>query len=126
MIVAALCLVPLTMLGVRLFGLSSMLSMLERVAPRRSNTSVQSVRIGALVNAVADRLPVRASCLERSVAVAWLLRRHARACALVIESKVVPTFEAHAWVDTPDGPIGAREPGATELARWPLVEPPAL
>ena len=103
----------------------------ERLRPRARDPSTHGVRLSVsvtrskfiddaacaargapgpprmLVHAAANRLPFTSSCLERSVVVTWLLGRRGHRCALVIESPLeVRPFQAHAWVDTADGPIG--------------------
>ncbi|MGH9160818.1 MAG: lasso peptide biosynthesis B2 protein [Vicinamibacteraceae bacterium] len=40
----------------------------------------------------------RATCLQRSIVVTWLLRRHGFAAELVIGYRPIP-FESHAWVE---------------------------
>ena len=89
------------------------------MAPAR--LEVRPVRLGVLVNAAADRLPFTSSCLERSVAVTWLLGRRGHRCGAGdrIAARVRP-FQAHAWVDTADGPIGQSRGPAAEIARWPV------
>ena len=122
LVLAAAALMPVATLGVRLFGLGYALEVLRRrsvVAPAR--LEVRPVRLGALVNAAADRLPFTSSCLERSVAVMWLLGRRGHRSALVIEAPLgLRPFQAHAWVDTAEGPIGQSQGPAAEIARWPV------
>ena len=122
MAVAAAWLLAITALGIRLFGLSHLLKTVSRVAATRGNDHVGICRIGTLAHATANHLPFDFSCLERSLAVTWLLRQRGYACAIVIESAPRrPEFEAHAWVDTAVGAIGESRANATEIARWPLA-----
>ena len=122
MVVAAASLLPITALGIRLFGLSRLLKTVSRVAPTRRSDPVGTCRIGTLAHATANHLPFDFSCLERSLVVTWLLRQRGYACAIVIESAPLsPEFEAHAWVDTAVGAIGESRANATEIARWPLA-----
>jgi hypothetical protein len=121
-VVAAAWLLPITALGIRLFGLSRLLKTVSRVATTRGNDRVDTCRIGTLAHATANHLPFDLSCLERSLVVTWLLRQRGYACAIVIEAPPrMREFEAHAWVDTAVGAIGERRANAKEIARWPLA-----
>lgn len=127
LVLAAAVLLPLAIVVVRLFALGRVLDVLRRRASRPPRSvHIQPIRAGLLVHAVAERLPFHSSCLERSVVVAWLLCRGGHRCALVIETPVaVRPFQAHAWVDTADGPIGNSHGPAAEIARWAMPEPAA-
>ena len=123
-VLAAAALLPLASLALRVFGLGRALGVLRqprRLGPRR--TDVGPVRLGALVHAVAERLPFPSTCLERSALIAWFLCRRGFRTVLVIETATDhQAFQAHAWVDTEDGPIGHSAGPAAELARWTLPE----
>jgi len=115
------------MIVMRSGGLRLALSLVRRGAGRRrDNTKVGARRLGTMIHATADWLPLESSCLERSVALAWMLVRRGHACALVVESAAMPpSFHAHAWVDTADGAIGQRRDApAVEIARWNLSASP--
>ena len=87
---------------------------------RRGRSSAITVpRLAALLAATADGLPIRTSCLERSLAAVWFLCRRGEWCRLVIESCVDrQPFEAHAWVATATGAFGRSNPHAIQIAQW--------
>lgn len=61
-------------------------------------------RVGYLVNAVAPL--VRANCLVRSLAAAWLLRRRGVAALLCVGvSRIGGGLSAHAWVEVDGAPV---------------------
>lgn len=68
----------------------------------------------------ARNLPLRALCLERSLALWWLLRRQRVPAALRIGVRRNPggePLEAHAWVEVGDGVVGdAADVGARYAA----------
>jgi hypothetical protein len=56
--------------------------------------------ISLMVEAVARHLPFKATCLEKSLSLWWLLRRHRIPADLRIGvRKDAGSFEAHAWVE---------------------------
>jgi len=67
--------------------------------------SVRAQAIAILGEAVAHHLPFQPTCLEKSLALWWLLRRHRIPANLRIGAcKDGDVFEAHAWVES-DGVI---------------------
>ena len=101
-------LMPVLSLSLRVIGVQRTCSLLRRLAPRRdqalptgSETTPARLREVAHVVAMASRhTPTPNSCLHRSLALWWLLRRrrfdsHLRFGARRHESG----FEAHAWVE---------------------------
>ena len=64
-------------------------------------------RIGRMVLAAARYCPIPVSCLERSLALWWLLARHGIMSQLRIGArKTGEKFEAHAWVERDGAAIG--------------------
>jgi len=69
----------------------------------------QTQSIARMVNAAVRHGWPAATCLEKSLALWWLLRRHGVACELRIGArKIGGKFEAHAWVER-DG-VALNEP----------------
>jgi len=67
--------------------------------------AVSALTIAILGEAVAHHLPFQPTCLEKSLALWWLLRRHRIPANLRIGAcKDGDVFEAHAWVES-DGVI---------------------
>jgi hypothetical protein len=78
--------------------------------------------VSALVCATATHLPWQVSCLEKSLAIAWLLARRGGACDLVLGVKAegLP-FEAHAWIELDGQPSEPMPAGDwRSIARWPI------
>lgn len=124
LVLTAAGVLPLAKIVLRACGLPAALGIAARMPRcRRQRWNVTAGRLGALVHAAAAQLPFRCSCLEQSIAVTWLLRRRGDACALVIDAApTVGPFEAHAWVDTAEGPIGKTQ-AVAEIVRWQLPRP---
>ncbi|MGH9712730.1 MAG: lasso peptide biosynthesis B2 protein [Candidatus Acidiferrales bacterium] len=62
--------------------------------------------LARMESAAARYLPFRTNCLEQSLVLWWLLRRHGLAAGLKIGArKEAGRFEAHAWVEFEGGMI---------------------
>jgi hypothetical protein len=93
---------PLIHVGLRVLGFKRLLSVMQRLAPigAAPDFSLEHARTYAyLFSAVVRRSPLPLRCLERSVALCWILRRKG------LDAKVhigVRTYSgglnAHAWV----------------------------
>lgn len=67
-----------------------------------------------MVNAAADRGPVKANCLPRSLTIWWLLRRRGLECELRLGVKPRDeAIQAHAWVEF-EGRVLNDEPGVQQ------------
>lgn len=123
-VLAVAALLPMTTIALRVLGLGRALTFLRRTSSRRpTRPEVRPLRLGALVHAAAERLPFPSSCLQRSVVLTWLLSRRGFRAVLVIEAALGhQPFQAHAWVDTGEGPIGRSTGPSAEIARWTLPE----
>jgi len=103
----ALILLPLTALALRLMGFHRWQTLLAQLTPVRSGAETDdATRIGAgrataqLVDAAARHGAYRASCLPRSLALWWLLRRRGIEGDLRIGvRKEAGQIQAHAWVE---------------------------
>ncbi len=108
LILRAALILPLTEIGLRVFGFrrwSKLVEKLSKTAKVRQPLPEQMVRDAALramraVRTVELHGPIAANCLERSMALWWLLRREGAAGELHIGArKERGRFEAHAWVE---------------------------
>ena len=62
--------------------------------------AIQSQSIARMEQAAARHLPFRFNCLDQSLALLWLLRRHGQGGELRVGvRKESGNFEAHAWVE---------------------------
>ncbi len=102
----ALVMLPATALALRLLGLRRVHAALRR-AGCASNNSVGPARarhhvgrVTRLVAAAARHGPYKATCLPRSLALQWLLRRRGIESDLRVGvRKVAGGLEAHAWLE---------------------------
>lgn len=102
-----------TWLGLRSLGFRRWQKLLSRLTPATveiSESLLERCRAMARVEqAVARRLPFQSNCLDRSVALWWMLRRRGLAAEMHVGGRKEATnFEAHAWVEAggnalPDG-----------------------
>jgi len=106
-----------TRAGLRIAGFRRWQNLLARYTPAhlsqregkelagRELVPASAQAIAILGEAVAHHLPFQPTCLEKSLALWWLLRRHRIQANLRIGArKDAEVFEAHAWVDV-DGMI---------------------
>lgn len=104
-----------TYAGLRFTGFRRWRAALDRfarvTAPDQSLNASAKARIGAdlarMETAAARYLPFRTNCLEQSLVLWWLLRRHGLMADLKIGARrEADRFEAHAWVECEGGVIG--------------------
>jgi hypothetical protein len=57
------------------------------------------------MNGLGRRMPFTSTCLMRSLALWWFLRKRGIAADLVIGVNKKGSFEAHAWVEVFGGPV---------------------
>jgi hypothetical protein len=99
----ALALLPLVALARRLLPVRRVSTLLEWMLPPRhvgERDAPPPHRAAWLVDAASRHGPVRATCLERSLVLAALLRRQGIASRVQIGvRKSGSGFEAHAWVE---------------------------
>jgi hypothetical protein len=108
LIVRAALILPLTEIGLRLFGFRRWKELIEKFSPparllqslpedMQRETAVRAVRA---VRSVELHGPTNPNCLERSMTLWWLLRRDGVDGELHIGArKEGGRFEAHAWVE---------------------------
>ena len=83
-----------------------------------------AVRLWRVMDKVSGRLPWEPKCLQRSLVLVWLLRRHGLKPSLAIGIRLQEhALEAHAWAELGGTPVGEvvdpsetfrRFPGASE------------
>lgn len=94
--------------------------------PLRSETGWHPQRIVALVDGVAFNLPWQSSCLHRSLAAAWLMRRRSVDATLAVGvGRVDGAFAAHAWLEYAARPLAATDAGYTRIVMWQVSPDPS-
>ncbi|CAN5350504.1 hypothetical protein BH18GEM1_BH18GEM1_07030 [soil metagenome] len=121
----AVVLLPLTALGLRVVGWGRWHGFLARIPPsgRRPPLVTEAELpdriqvVSRMTGAAAARLPWKATCLEQSLVLWWLLRRQG------VESEVRfgvrkddDRFQAHAWVEHPLGILDESPEGEHRFA----------
>jgi len=126
-VLAAMALLPLFWLALRLVGLQRLQARLYRAVPKGTAQPAldELKRTGALVNAASNRLLGPDNCLTRSLYLWWLLRRRGVSCELRIGVKMNDgALDAHAWVEHAGVPVNDRDDiGATFHAFEGAVAP---
>jgi Transglutaminase-like superfamily len=114
--VRATLLIPLIRMSLRLRGFrATQKSLRMRIgldvsALSESAAEAKTKQVCRVVLAAARHSPMRVSCLERSLALWWLLARRGIATRLRIGArKSGEKFEAHAWVERNGEAIGEPE-----------------
>ena len=109
----AMILLPLTALALRLIGLRRSQRIFSHFIPRDSDCKTegseaslnQALHISHLVNLAVRHGVFPANCLQRSLALWWLLRRRRIQGEIKVGTrKVSGRFEAHAWIEV-DGVV---------------------
>jgi hypothetical protein len=107
-VVEAAAAIVATRVGLRVAGFEPWRQLLVRLARLDRAIDVSTPEdlrslaseLARLTNSTANALVFHATCLERSLALWWLLRRRGIDAELRIGArKQGPRFEAHAWVD---------------------------
>jgi hypothetical protein len=112
LLLAALCL-PLLGLGLRWIGFRRIQAWLRSrpLAGRLRHALPEVAALARLVNAAANNLPGRHTCLARSLLLQFMLRRDGVDCQLMIGVRMLgDRFDAHAWIECSGVPI-SDEPG---------------
>jgi len=108
LILRAALILPLTEIGLRLFGFRRWRELVEKFSmPARFPQSLPAdlqreaaLRAVRAVRSVEIHSPARPNCLERSMTLWWMLRRDGVEAELHIGArKEGPRFEAHAWIE---------------------------
>jgi hypothetical protein len=120
-LLAAMLLLPLFWLGLRVFGLSRFKAWLDRfpVAQRPPLSHIEAAALGLAVNRVANRVLGGASCLIRSLLLRWLLRFYGTTSDLRIGVRCENgEFAAHAWVEKDGVPVNDPPEGVAGFAAF--------
>jgi hypothetical protein len=108
----SLLLLPGISLGLRLFGYRRCHGWLVR-PPGQKATNAQARDTAQMVAAACALMPLRPTCLTRSLALNYLLRRHGLPAELRIGvRKADEQFAAHAWVECAGEAFGQSDGGA--------------
>jgi hypothetical protein len=101
---------PLFWLGVRTLGLRRMQAVMSRSRQPFAKTNGEEIRaLSELVNRAAHHHPLPASCLTRSLLLAWLLRRRGWGSELRIGVRLNDgSLDAHAWLECDGIPVNDR------------------
>ena len=77
----------------------------ERALTTRDGDAKRARELAKAVVRASQRLPVRTTCLDRALALWWLLRAHGIGGALRIGVRGGERLEAHAWVEHAGAPL---------------------
>ena len=108
---AAMVVLPLFWIGLRIVGLKRLQARLQRKPLRHpaALTADELSRLGALVNSAAHHALGPANCLTRSLYLWWLLQRRSIDSQLRIGVRLTDgALEGHAWVEHAGVPINDR------------------
>jgi hypothetical protein len=117
-VVAAVLLLPLFGLALRVLGLGRMQGLLTaRRSMARAIVGLPEIQsIGKLVNTAAHQSPFPATCLTRSFLLAWLLARRGIPSQLRIGVQLTQgAFAAHAWVECQGIPVNDKPDIASQF-----------
>jgi hypothetical protein len=109
----AAVMIPLTALGLRLFGFRRVYSGLDRLAKRGrqgppNDEPLRVRRARHVTRYLAQNGPYRGNCLSRSLVLWWSLRRQGIDNDLRIGVRNgADSFQAHAWVEYQGQPLNA-------------------
>lgn len=115
LLLQAVVLLPLTTLGLRVFGFNRVYASLARLAGHKSQARPEDElkrvrRASHVIRYLARNGLYWGNCLSRSLALWWLLCRQGIECDLRIGvCKNAGQFEAHAWVEHQGRPSNANE-----------------
>jgi hypothetical protein len=105
MFLAALWLLPACSAALRVLGLARVQRMLASI-PAAPGDAPEARRISYCVDAAARQLPIRSSCLTRSLVLQGLLARRGVASAVRVGVRLANgQLDAHAWVEYAGVPL---------------------
>jgi hypothetical protein len=92
--------------------------------PLRANCAKESLETARIIDAIGDRVPFRAVCLQRGLALQWMLRRRGVDAILHYGVQLTKSGEelaAHVWVSVGGRVLlgGPQHELYTEVARYP-------
>jgi len=121
---AAMAMLPLFWVGLRVLGLQRLQTRLQRTPLRPSTTLTHDeiARLGALVNSAAHHAIGPANCLTRSLYLWCLLRRRGVDSQLRIGVRLIQDrLDGHAWVEYAGVPVNDRPDVSADFT--PFAEP---
>ena len=124
LLVAALLMLPLTRLALRVVGFRRWQSMLTRFVPHSSqaapaDAAARGAQTARMVRAAAREGLGRPNCLSRSLVLWWLLARQGFPAELRIGArKKDAALEAHAWVELAGRVLGEDDDPHTQFAAF--------
>ena len=124
LLVAALLMLPLTRLALRVVGFRRWQSFLTRFVPHSSqaapaNAAARGAQTARMVRAAAREGLGRPNCLSRSLVLWWLLARQGFPAELRIGArKKDAALEAHAWVELAGRVLGEDDDPHTQFAAF--------
>jgi hypothetical protein len=114
--------------ALRCISLAHLQQALLRIEHAHANTidAAHAQHLSRLLDIAAHRLPVRSTCLTRSLALAWMLRRRGAAAHVRIGVRFASgTLDAHAWVELDGQPVNDRADVSTRFAAFDQIVPAA-
>jgi len=126
---AAMALLPLFWISLRILGLQRLQTRLQRKPlPRPARlTTDQLPRLGTLVNSAAHHALGPANCLTRSLYLWWLLRRRGIDSQLRIGVRLNGgVLDGHAWVEYAGVPVNDRADVSADFAPFDKPVSPSL
>ena len=94
---------------------------------RRTRRDAEPHALAALVNAASNNLPIRCSCLTRSLLLDWMLRRRGVDSELRFGVRLIDgRLQAHAWVEFNGAPLNDSADVAERFAPFDGRVPPRL
>jgi hypothetical protein len=119
-VVLASALLPLCWLSLRIFGVARLFKWLQASSPKfppLPPSLAVTQALGHAVNVAASHSLFPATCLTRSLLLAWLLRRRGVVCSLRIGVMLFSgQLKAHAWVECEGVPVNDRPDVVAEFA----------
>ena len=126
---AAMALLPLFWISLRVTGLQRLQARLQRT-PLRSLATLthdEITRLGALVNSASHHALGPANCLTRSLYLWWLLRRRGIDSQLRIGVRLTGgVLDGHAWVEHVGIPVNDRPDVSADFTPFALPVSPGI
>jgi hypothetical protein len=126
---AAMALLPLFWIGLRVLGLQRLQARLQRKPLRVANPlpADELQRLGQLVNSATHHALGPANCLTRSLYLWWLLRRRGIDSQLRIGVRLTEgKLDGHAWVEYAGIPVNDRADVSADFAPFDKPVSPSL
>lgn len=127
LLVQTIVLLPVSAVAMRLFGFRRVHAILDRAAPSLKEGELTEVEVQERVWMARRLLQLslrwglyRPNCLQRSMALWWLLRQQGLSSEFRIGARMREgVFEAHAWVERGDRVLNDRQDIAEQYRTFP-------